>query len=1063
MTAARKKGVGRLVVDFDARNLLEGQRRIALTERAFSLLEVLLAHPGKLLTKRDLMQRVWGDACVEESNLTVTVSTLRKALREGDDGPHIETVARKGYRWVAPLLEIPASAGAWPAAGAYGVDRPAASSMRAAQPPPEIVVGRQRELAELAAALDRATAGRGQLVLISGEAGMGKTTLLHAFLEGVAATPAAPLVACGHCLQVLGPSEAYFPVLGALTELLSSSERELIESAITEHAPSWRRHFARLARRSPAAATTAEAGAESWLRQLGDLLAAVAAIRPLVLCLEDIHWADPSTRDLLQLLATRVAQCRLLVIATFRPEAPGASSWGFGSGNAFEGTSWSAWATERNLLLLDLEALSVADLVAYVERRFTRHDIKPELAALAHRRTEGLALFATRWLATLIESGAANDLGHEALAALERWMPDRLLDLIGHALGCLAPVARRLLSHASVEGDEFRVALLAQLARVSPLLLEEELAELSRRRLIQRIGDEELPDGQLTARYRFTHVLYQNVLYDGLGTQSRVDLHRRTAEALSARGAAESPRFRPPLALHLELGGDYSGAVRVLIAAGEYADRTGVAREAMAYFARARQLLPRLPREERLASGLILHHAEAWASACLGRLVESFDHLAAMKAHAGEIADCAVDASGARASDLVFEHFERPWQDGAAWRSSPLMPNQPRSFGMTALEAEVLACKCCLLALVHDLDRLAVAARELAELGRSTQNNPRRSEALVWLGVERLQRGDLVHARDLLEQGIGLAREVRHERSLRMLSALATLQACRGELSEAERSYEECLEVVVSAGNVDECFVGLGEVRARRGNITAALGAYTRAAELSQARGARPPLLRSGWLHHELGDIDEAIAIGTRALESLRTCFLPRHVPTLYSQLARSHIRQGDLALAREALAQADARLEPHESACIWHVDAFWSAQCELAMACGESLRAQDLASRWLELASAQEAPESIARAQCVLARLAVERGEATLGRACADAAVAALGTTDSPLTGFTVHALRAEVAWRCQDADSARQAQHAARACAERITAGIADARLLGQFRREVELRLGTGRAQRP
>jgi len=1034
------------VLDGDERVLRCEGALVPLASKAFDLLLLFLANPGRTLGKPALMDALWPDVAVQENSLPVAVNAVRRALARDPAGAcYIETQPRRGYRFVAPVTRLVAPGERAPAA--LGAER---------------LVGRDAELARLAECYDAALTGRGQVVLISGEAGIGKSALVWQFLRQIEGAHESAFVGTGHCLQSYGPSEAYLPVVTALGELLAGHGREAIERSIAQHAPSWCWRFPAVCRGlAPAGDAGPGVNPQAMLGQLADMLCGASAVEPVLLCIEDIHWADPSSSDLLQLLAARARRHRLLVLATFRPEEAGASALVGAPGGASSGLAWEAWATERGLLHLRLPLLSLADTEAYLRESFPNHGFGPELAALVHRKTEGLPLFATRWIATLLDAGAARasaDAGatSHGVAGLERWVPDSLLGLIRHRIERVAPSAQRLLRFASVEGDEFHVAVLSQLLGESATHVEDELALLSRHHLVVAAGERELPDGVLTARYRFAHILYQNVLYAGLGTERRIELHRRAAEALAAHGAARAGPFLPALAVHHERGRSFSAAVEALVAAGEHADRAAAPREAMGYFARARSLLDKLAPDERCARSLIVHHAEGWASYCLGQVEAAVSHFAAMRAHALELDRRAHIAAGARALELAFRHFEQPWQDGTVGRPSPIMPNQPRALGTGALEAEALTCTCNVLARAREFGRLSLPARELARLARATGNEPRRAEALALLGVERLERGDLTPARQLLDQSIELSRTIGHERSLRRaLSDRGLLHAVHAELPEAQRAYEESSAIAMSAPHLVECLVSLGDIHARQGKIASAIELHGRASERSfWVYSAHLPSL-TGWIHHELGDLDGAVEIGRRAVDAMRECRRARNLVVVLGQLAQSYVCQGEVAQAQAAIEGAEAQLEADDVERVWRIEPLWAAHSALALTLGELERAHDYGTRWLALATAQRARESVARAHCALARVAVRRSDHRASRARIEAALAALGESVTPLSGFHVHALLARVARREHDEATVRQALASARRLAEPIVASIGDERLRGHFQRELEHRL--------
>src|SRR5262245_61224002 len=151
----------------------QGTQRLTLTPKAFAVLRCLIEHAGRLVTKEELLQAVWAGTVVSDGALTTCVREIRRQLGEGAKVPqYIETVHRRGYRWMAPL--VPTSA-PQPQTTLHGHSRDAA----------RCVVGREAELAHLHHLLEQARRGERQLTFVTGEAGIGKTTLVDAWLERV--------------------------------------------------------------------------------------------------------------------------------------------------------------------------------------------------------------------------------------------------------------------------------------------------------------------------------------------------------------------------------------------------------------------------------------------------------------------------------------------------------------------------------------------------------------------------------------------------------------------------------------------------------------------------------------------------------------------------------------------------------------------------------------------------------------------------------------------------------------------------------------------------------------
>jgi hypothetical protein len=280
------------------------------------VLRYLLTHAGQLILKEEIIDAVWATPYISPAALTACMYELRQALGEQAQMPQfIETVRGRGYRFIAPVQAdvLP------PAANDSGLGRHALQSAAGSAPPPW--VGREAELMQLRQWFQAALQGKRQIGFVTGEAGIGKTTLVEIFIAYV--TSEEPLwVGHGQCVEQHGEGEAYLPILEALGRLCRSPEGATLISLLRQQAPSWLAQLpAQLTASERETMQPRESGGtqQRMLRELAEAVEVLTVHRPLVLVLEDLHWCDPSTLEWLAYVARRRDPARLLVLATYRP------------------------------------------------------------------------------------------------------------------------------------------------------------------------------------------------------------------------------------------------------------------------------------------------------------------------------------------------------------------------------------------------------------------------------------------------------------------------------------------------------------------------------------------------------------------------------------------------------------------------------------------------------------------------------------------------------------------------------------------------------------------------
>ncbi|MCE7983400.1 MAG: helix-turn-helix domain-containing protein [Caldilinea sp. CFX5] len=506
------------------------------------------------------------------------------------------------------------------------------------QPGINTFVGRTRELTALAAALDLARSGQGQLRFVIGEAGRGKSTLLQAFVRTAQQQDATLLVCGGSCSAYTGISDPYLPLREALTMLTGAVESrwaggpmtaehahqlwaampltipvlvnhapDLIGSFVpveplyaraTTFAPPYAPWLHSLAKRRQAE-PTARLTEKQIFAQSTTLLKTIAAERPLVLLLEDLHWVDHASCGLLFHLSRTLRDSRVLIVGAYRPEELSITMRGethplamlVGEFKRQQGNIW-----------LDLDQVTPPEGRAFIDAYLDTqpNHLDQRFRAALFQRTGGHALFTVELLRAMQEQGELrqDDAGIWLAGAAVAWqnLPVRIEGVIGQRLERLPSSLQRVLTVASIEGETFTVELVARVLGWAVHELVQQLGEeLDRRhRLIMPVSQEEVGQQRLT-RYCFRHQLFQHYLYQRLDNPERTYLHEAIGYALEAFVQPQTEPFAVPLAHHFTQAGLPAKAVTYLSQAGNNAQRLGAHTAAIQYLQAGLTLLATVP------------------------------------------------------------------------------------------------------------------------------------------------------------------------------------------------------------------------------------------------------------------------------------------------------------------------------------------------------------------------------------------------------------------------------------------------------------------------------------
>jgi DNA-binding winged helix-turn-helix (wHTH) protein len=501
---------GEFELDVEGFALKRGGETLPMQPRVFDVLRHLVMRRGALVTKAELLHEIWNDEHVNESAIAWSISHIRRTLGQRGGRHPIETVSGRGYRFTAQVLELDPDARARSAA-------PGASKDDAA---PQLI-GRAQVMDELERRVRDAVSGRGSLCVITGEAGIGKTRCadeLAAIARGLGVQ-----VLSGRC-----PQEPALPLLWPITSALSGGTA------------------------TPAEQGDAENGARFQLiEQVAAALTERAALRPSLLVLDDLHWADAGSLDLLGFIAPELRNVALCVVATLRDGE-------LQPGSARDQPLRRLLRHAQTIPLGSLDTEQVAQLAQLV----SGHRPSDALAEALRRASGGIPLFVQEVVRSLQrEHGEAL----QRLTPESVRMPTLARDLLRQRIERLPEATRELLSSAAVIGDRFDLSLLLALCELEPETMLERL-------------DPAIAEGQLQSdaphSYRFVHSLFQSVLYEDLPAARKVAIHRKMGSLLLAR--PEPERTHAEVARHFFLSlpaGDHKLVASLARKAGDAAQR----------------------------------------------------------------------------------------------------------------------------------------------------------------------------------------------------------------------------------------------------------------------------------------------------------------------------------------------------------------------------------------------------------------------------------------------------------------------------------------------------------
>jgi predicted ATPase/DNA-binding winged helix-turn-helix (wHTH) protein len=606
-----------LAVRLDAANQCVWRDRVSipLTPKSFTVLSYLMERSGQLVTKEELLNAAWPSIYVSDAALKVCIRRLRQALGDQSHPPrYIETVHWRGYRFigqvtgstelslVSPALDRPLAhheVGVLPAperlqSDSYLPPFPLDSATEIPDDPP--LVGRDAELQHLSRCFEKIERGNRHTLFITGPPGIGKTAIVDAFLAEVGHNQRL-WIAQGQCIEHYGAGESYLPVLDALYRLCRLPGGESLLSGLRRYAPMWLAQLPSLltpTERKDLRRELHGSSRERMLREMAEAIEVLTADAPLILVLEDLHWSDHATLDLLSFLARRRESARLLMLCVYRPEELARHS------HPLKNLKHDL-QTHRHCEELTITPLSPEMISSYLDARFPRHTFPLVLAAQLHRRTDGNPLFLVNMVDHLVARGAIASEEQlwrvqGALEDIQTETPASIQQIVETQIDRLEPEERRILEVASVAGMDFSSAAVAAGMDADIAEVETYCEELARRGQFLRTYDtEEWPDATVAARYEFMHSLYQQVWYERVSAGRRARLHQRIGERYENAYGNRVREIAAELAIHFEHGRDFPRAIRYRYFAAENAARRFGYQEAITHLTKGLDLLSTQP------------------------------------------------------------------------------------------------------------------------------------------------------------------------------------------------------------------------------------------------------------------------------------------------------------------------------------------------------------------------------------------------------------------------------------------------------------------------------------
>ncbi len=651
--------IGPFVLDYENRRLLKDGVELRIRPKTFEVLSILVRAHGKVVLKEDLLRTVWPDVHVSDTVLKVCIRELRQLFAEDIRNPrYIATAHSRGYRFLAPV-----DSESDPGSDNNALDHPEDAAYDAPSRVTRPFIGRKPELQRLMDAFAQACAGHRSTMFVVGEAGIGKSWLATALMKKIASMAKRhenPWILQGQCFEQHGLTEAYQPILDAIARLDGDLPGLVLGEHLAKHAPSLLAQLPSLQRPGDAERLSRQTLGASPGRVVREAIAffdALSRMAPLVLIIEDLHFADEMSLDLLMALCKRSDPARLCALFFCRPNPSSATAPGL-SRMRHELVAYSHCSELR------LGAFELQEVRAYLEMLFSRSAFVPALGEQLFSSTQGHPLFLAMQVESLVLQGYITQdektgiwICKSDLLGSPLEMAESIRSLILGQADALPSAELEVLEAMSIAGEWFSAEHGAAMLNCPVLELESTAERLVRHGLFTVREWLEGPGTDRTSAYRLRHGLQRYALYERIAPARRASLHLRLAEALEQGPFRGLDALAAVLAHHFEQGKAFRRAAQWLYQLALIDWRRFSRSTAIEHLKRAIELLSHEKQGPDLALETEIYRALAHASALTVDIPHTLQTLLQLKNLALMHGD--IEAVVTALHELIMYH----WQD----------------------------------------------------------------------------------------------------------------------------------------------------------------------------------------------------------------------------------------------------------------------------------------------------------------------------------------------------------------------------------------------------------------